>query len=196
MARERRKMEEINASSMADIAFLLLIFFLVTTTMNVDLGLPRLLPPMPKSDQKDEIQDYKERNVLLVRINRSDKLLVAGRPMDLSELKDKAKEFIANPQNSEELPEKKMVEVPLLGEMPVTKGVISLQNDRATTYKAYLAVQNELIAAYNELRNGLAMQHFGHPFDQLDGEEKRAIQKAIPQRISEAEPVGVKKKGR
>ncbi|PIE84178.1 MAG: biopolymer transporter ExbD [Bacteroidia bacterium] len=193
MARERRRMEEINASSMADIAFLLLIFFLVTTTMNTDLGLSRVLPRMPDKDHKEEIQDYKERNVLLVRINRSDRLLVAGRPMEISQLKEKAMEFIDNPQDSESLPEKKMTEVPLLGRVPVTKGVISLQNDRATTYGAYLEVQNELIAAYNELRDALAKRRFGQAFEQLDGEQKKAIQKAIPQRISEAEPVGIKK---
>ena len=126
----KRKMEEINASSMADIAFLLLIFFLVTTTMNVDTGLPRMLPPMPTKDQKEVTQDYQVRNVLLVRINRSDKLLVGGHPMDVSELRDKAKEFLLNPNNDPNLPEKVKKTIPLLGDMMVTAGVISLQNDR------------------------------------------------------------------
>ena len=183
----KRKMEEINASSMADIAFLLLIFFLVTTTMNVDTGLPRMLPPMPTKDQKEVTQDYQVRNVLLVRINRSDKLLVGGRPMD------KAKEFLLNPNNDPNLPEKVKKTIPLLGDMMVTAGVISLQNDRSTTYSAYLKVQNELIAAYNEVRDDLSRQRFGNIYDKLTEEQQKAIQTAIPQRISEAEPVEGKK---
>lgn len=187
----RKKMEEINASSMADIAFLLLIFFLVTTTMNVDTGLPRLLPPMPQKDQKDDSQDFNARNVLLVRINKSDKLLVGGKPLEIFQLKDKAIEFIENPQDDPNLPEKKIKNIDLIGPYPVTAGIISLQNDRSTTYQAYLQVQNELVAAYNEVRNKLARQKFGKPFDKLPDDEKKAIQKAIPQRISEAEPVEV-----
>ena len=189
----KRKMEEINASSMADIAFLLLIFFLVTTTMNVDTGLPRMLPPMPTKDQKEVTQDYQVRNVLLVRINRSDKLLVGGHPMDVSELRDKAKEFLLNPNNDPNLPEKVKKTIPLLGDMMVTAGVISLQNDRSTTYSAYLKVQNELIAAYNEVRDDLSRQRFGNIYDKLTEEKQKAIQTAIPQRISEAEPVEGKK---
>ena len=179
----KKKMQEINASSMADIAFLLLIFFLVTTTMNVDTGLPRMLPPMPQDAKQEKTEDVNERNVFLVRINQSDKLLVAGKPMDITQLREKAKEFIANPNDDPNLPEKSM-------KFPVSEGIISLQNSRQTTYKSYIAVQNELIAAYNELRDDLAMQKFGKRMDKLTDEQQKAIQKAIPQRISEAEPVG------
>ena len=189
----KKKMEEINASAMADIAFLLLIFFLVTTTMNVDTGLPRMLPPMPTKEYGVESTDYQVRNVPLVRINRSDKLLVGGRPMDVSELRDKAKEFLLNPNNDPNLPEKVKKNIPLLGDMMVTAGVISLQNDRSTTYSAYLKVQNELIAAYNEVRDDLSRQRFGNIYDKLTEEQQKAIQTAIPQRISEAEPVEGKK---
>lgn len=190
----KKKLQEINASSMADIAFLLLIFFLVTTTMNVDTGLPRMLPPMPQDAKQEKTEDVNERNVFLVRINQSDKLLVAGRPLDISQLRQKAKEFIANPNNDPTLPEKKDKEIELIGTYPVTEGVISLQNSRQTTYKSYIAVQNELVAAYNELRDELAMQKFGRRMDRLTEEQQKAIQKAIPQRISEAEPVGDKVK--
>lgn len=185
----KREVQEVNASSMADIAFLLLIFFLVSTSMNVDTGLPRMLPPMPHESQKEETMDYNVRNVLLVRINRSDRLLVQGKPLDIAMLRETAKEFISNPMNSPDLPEKVKRNIPELGEVMVTAGVISLQNDRATTYATYLQVQNELVAAYNELRNELSMQHFGMTFDKLSDERKDAIQTAIPQRISEAEPV-------
>ncbi len=189
----KKKMEEINASSMADIAFLLLIFFLVTTTMNVDTGLPRMLPPMPTKDQREVSQDYQVRNVLLVRINRSDKLLVGGRPMDVNQLREKAREFLLNPNNDPALPEKVKKNIPLLGDVMVTAGVISLQNDRSTTYSAYLKVQNELIAAYNEVRDDLSRQRFGKVYDKLNDEQQKAIQAAVPQRISEAEPVEGKK---
>ena len=187
-----RKMAEINASSMADIAFLLLIIFLVTTTMNVDTGLARMLPQMPQKDQKEETADVNIRNILLVRINRSDKLLVGGKPMDITQLRDKVKEFLVNPNDAPDLPEKQIKDIPLLGKIPVTAGVISLQNDRATTYSMYIQVQNELVAAYNELREALARQRFGNPYDKLNEDQKKAIQNAIPQRISEAEPVDKK----
>ena len=180
-----RKMAEINASSMADIAFLLLIFFLVTTTMNVDTGLARMLPQMPQKDQKEEAADVNIRNILLVRINRSDKLLVGGKPMDITQLRDKVKEFLVNPNDAPDLPEKQIKDIPLLGKIPVTAGVISLQNDRATTYSMYIQVQNEL-------REALARQRFGNPYDKLNEDQKKAIQNAIPQRISEAEPVDKK----
>lgn len=175
---------------MADIAFLLLIFFLVTTTMNVDTGLPRMLPQMPKDEKDEKIEEVNERNVFLVRINQSDKLLVAGQPLDITQLKDKAKEFLANPQDDPTLSEKTVKNIQLIGNYPVSEGIISLQNSRSTTYSMYLRVQNELVAAYNDLRNQLAKQKFGSLFESLTEEQQKAIQKAIPQRISEAEPVG------
>ncbi len=191
MAKKKRSVGEINASSMADIAFLLLIFFLVTTTMNVDTGLPRMLPPMPR--EKEEVdQDVNERNLLLVRINQSDRLMVGGTPIALSELRQKTREFLTNPNNDPNLPERKVKNIPLIGDYPVTEGVISLQNHRSTSYKTYLQVQNELVAALNELRNELSRQQFGKYFDKLSDDEKKAIQAAIPQRISEAEPVKAK----
>lgn len=188
MARE--EVGEINASSMADIAFLLLIFFLVTTTMNVDTGLPRMLPPMPQDAKQEKTEDVNVRNVFLVRINQSDKLLVAGKPLDVSQLREKTKEFIANPKDDPNLPEKRVKEIPLIGSYAVSEGIISLQNSRATSYDMYIQVQNELVAAYNELRDDLSRQYFGKVFDRLTSAEQKAIQTAIPQRISEAEPVG------
>lgn len=175
---------------MADIAFLLLIFFLVTTTMNVDTGLARMLPPMPE-DQEETEQDIKQRNILTVLISKSDRLLVDGMPMDVSMVREKTKEFISNPENDPELPEKEPTEIPLLGNVDVTKGVISLQNDRGTSYKMYMLVQNELVAAYNELRDEVARTEFGRPYDDLDEEKQDAVQKVYPQRISEAEPKSV-----
>jgi len=189
-----RKLPEYNASSLADIAFMLLIFFLVTTTMDVDSGLRRKLPqPMPPDQEAPP--PIKERNVFVVLVNAKDQLLVNGELMRVEDLREKAKEFMANPNNSEDLPEKKVEDIELLGPYEVTKGVISLRNDVGTTYGTYLAVQNELVGAVNDLRNELAKRKWGKPFDELDGDQQKAVKEAIPSKISEAEPkrVGGKK---
>ncbi|MFW6095592.1 MAG: ExbD/TolR family protein [Bacteroidota bacterium] len=189
----RKKVPEINGGPMADIAFLLLIFFLVATTMDIDTGLTRKMPPLPDEEeqQKDE-KRIKERNIFTVLINSNDRLLVDGEPMQLENLRDEAKEFIANPQNKENLPEKEVKEIPHFGEMEVSKNaVISLKNDRETSYKMYLQVQNELVAAYNELRDELANNQFGEDYDDLDKDKQDAVKEVYPQVISEAEPVKV-----
>ncbi len=190
----KRASPEINASSMADIAFLLLVFFLVTTTMDTSFGLMRKLPPPLLQDQPDP-PPIRDRNVFVVLANANDQLLVEGDLMDITELREAAKEFIANPMNKEELPEKKAVEVPFFGTYQVSKQVISLQNDNGTSYNLYIQIQNELAAAYNELRNELAISKFGVSYDELlkrgDEEKVKAIRKVYPQRISEAEPQDV-----
>lgn len=186
-----RKIPEVNASSTADIAFLLLIFFLMTSTMNVDTGLTRMLPPMPDPKQKQEGIEVKRRNIFTVLINKSDRLLVRGEPMEVSMLKEKTKEFIVNPNNNPNLSEFEEKDIPLIGKYRVSKGVVSLQNDRGTSYDMYMKVQNELVAAYNELRNELSTSMFGRPFNKLDKKEQEAISKAIPLKISEAEPKNV-----
>jgi biopolymer transport protein ExbD len=184
-----KKTPEIPSASMADIAFMLLIFFLVTTTMGTDSGMIRMLPPpVPPDQQENDDIKIKERNVFVVLINRNDQLLVEGQPMQINELKDKAKEFIENPADEINLPEKESVEIPLLGNVMVSKQVISLQNDRGTSYKMYIQAQDQLAAAYNELRNELSIRKFGKKFDDLDDEKQDAIKDVYPQRISEAEP--------
>jgi Biopolymer transport protein len=188
-----RKVEEINAGSMADIAFLLLIFFLMATTMNVDSGLSRLLPPMPDPHQKnnDDVQ-VKERNVFIVLVNKYDQLLVNGQPLDVHMLREKTKEFVNNPAENPNLSERKLEEIKGLGQWPVSKGVVSLQNDRGTSYEMYMMVQNELVAAYNELRDDFAKAKFGKKFDSLTQEEQDIVKDVYPQRISEAEPKNIK----
>ncbi len=188
---------EINAGSMADIAFLLLIFWLVTTTMDVDAGLARLLPPMPPDpiDQKDEPK-VNRRNIIEVRISKSDILYAAGAPMDLEVLKDRVKDFISNPTNDEHKPEKEIKQIEGLGAYPVSKAIISLQNDRGTSYEMYIKVQNELVKAYNELRDEFSMQQYGKKFASLSEDEQKVVKDVYAQRISEAEPrdIGGKKK--
>lgn len=175
---------------MADIAFLLLIFFLVTTTMDVDKGIVRRLPPPPNPDAKPP--DIKERNIFTILVNKNDRLMVEGEPGQLRNLREKVKIFISNPYNKETLPEKRMEQIDFLGEVPVSKGIISLKNDRGTSYDMYIRVQNELAAAFHELKNELAQEKFGIKYDELAKEEYiKAIDKAIPVAISEAEPENV-----
>lgn len=186
----KREVQEVNAGSMADIAFLLLIFFLVTTTMDTDTGLARLLPP-PVEEEPEDTPPIKERNVFTVLINSQNQLLVEGKPMEIRDLTEATKEFIVNPLDDENLPEKKEIEVDLLGVQEVTKGVISLQNDRDTEYQTYLMVQNELQRAYNELRDDFANRKFGKTYEELEKEEQKAVRSVFPQKISEAEPKNI-----
>ena len=188
-----RPVNEINAGSMADIAFLLLIFFLVTTTMDTDTGITRKLPPPPPEEMEDI--KVKERNIFKVLVNKNDRLLLNGKPGDISMLKVMAKEFLSNGDfrnefRPDDMPEKKEVDIPLLGgTIFISKGIISLKNDRGTSYDMYIQVQNELAAGIRELRNDLSNEYFGMRFDQLTDQDKiKAVQKACPMAISEAEP--------
>ena len=162
MARNRRGLPEINAGSMADIAFLLLIFFLVTTTMDQDTGIARKLPPMPEEEQ-EKPPEIKAKNIYVVLINSKNELLVEGEWTEISQLKEGAKTFINNngaDPSSSDSPE---------------KAIISLQNDRGTEYVTYIRVQNELAAAYNELRNDAALNKFGEQFNNLNKTQQKEI---------------------
>ena len=189
-----KKTPEINSSSTADMAFILLCFFLMTTTMDQDKGLQRRLPPMPDPNQQAQDQKVNRRNIIVVKINSADRLLAGTEPMDVSQLKDKIKEFLSNPLNDPNLPEKEEIEIEGFGPCMVSKGVISLQNDRGTSYQAYIAVQNELVKAVNELRDEFAMANFGKLYSKLNDDEAEVVRKAVPQNISEAEPKDVSKK--
>ena len=191
MARKKRTMPGVNATSTADIAFMLLIFFLTTTSMNTDKGLARRLPPPPDPNVKEQSDIIvKNRNILQVRINKDNALMVGSEFMEVSQLKEKAKEFIANPNDDANLPEKHVVNIPLLGgDCMITKNhVISVTNDVGTSYQAYIDVQNELVAAYNELRNELAKAKFGKEYVECSDDEQKAIRDFYIQKISEAEP--------
>ena len=186
---------------MADIAFLLLIFFLVATTMNTDTGLMRMLPPMPPENQQQEEIKVKERNLFLVLISGSGNIMagVLGKQeqIQLSQLKDMAKEFITNPMDDENLPEKVDREIDMADgskwTYPVSEGVVSLQTTRDTGYQAYIMVQNELTRAFNEVRDDVAQRKFGAKFSELNEDQRNAVSKAVPLKISEAEPRNVKK---
>ena len=170
-----RMQNEINAGSMADIAFLLLIFFLVTTTIVEDKGILVKLPPW--SEEEPDITKLKERNVYAVLVNAQNQLLVRNEPMRIEDLRENAKDFIWNPAKR-----------PDLSEAP-NKAIISLKNDRGTEYETYLAVYNELKGAYFELWNDAAQRKYGKDYsDDMDIAYRKAIQEEIPFVISEAEP--------
>ena len=189
-----RKTPGLNTQSTADIAFLLLCYFLMTSTMDQQSGLQRRLPPMPDQNQKTEDTKVNKRNIIIVKINSSDRLFAGDQLLDVSQLKDKIKEFITNPNNDPNLPEREMKNIEGYGEYPVSKGVISLQNDRGTSYRAYIAVQNELVKAINEGRDDCCKQNYGKAYTFLTEDQQKIVREAIPQNISEAEPKDVTKK--
>ncbi len=170
-----RLSNEINAGSMADIAFLLLIFFLVTTTIVEDKGITVKLPPWSEEDV--DPTKLNTRNVFSVLVNAQDQLLVRGEPADIKQLRERAKEFITNPQKRDDLAERP------------TKAIISLKNDRGTSYGTYLECYNELKAAYNELWDEEAKKLYGREYsDDMPFEQKKKIKGTIPFVLSEAEP--------
>ncbi|MBN1598089.1 MAG: biopolymer transporter ExbD [Bacteroidales bacterium] len=181
----QRHIQQINTSSMADIAFLLLIFFLVSTTMESDIGVMRKLPPLvPPAEAL-----VNDRNILVVLVNRNNELMVEGENVDIELLRETTREFILNKNNDIHLPVVEYKTFPIVGELPVTPDhVISLRSDRGTTYEMYIAVQNELVAAYNELRCEMAIENWNTPYKNLTKDMQDIINDIYPVRISEAEP--------
>ena len=185
----KREVQEINAGSMADIAFLLLIFFLVTTTMDSDTGLMRMLPPIQDQTVIPEDQQIKQRNILEVLVNKDNLLLVEGEIISFNQLRQITKDFIANVDEADDMPEMIDKEIPPFGIVRVPKNaVISLQNDIGTSYGIYIAVQNELLAARDELRDQLAFSTWGMAYDNLSEERQTAVDDYYKVPISEAEP--------
>jgi biopolymer transport protein ExbD len=192
MARNKKAIPEINAGSMADIAFLLLIFYLVTTTMDTDKGINRMLPPYDEELIEDP-PPIKERNIFTVLVNSSDQLLVEDEYLQISELRAKAMEFIDN--NGDGSCEYcDGYNISTSSDNP-DKAVVSLQNDRGTSYGMYVKVQNELVAAYEDLRERFAQEKYGRSYrtmdDEADADILKEIKLAYPQKISEAEPLNI-----
>ncbi|MDP2159756.1 MAG: biopolymer transporter ExbD [Flavobacterium sp.] len=195
----KRSAPEVNAGSMADIAFLLLIFFLVTTTIETDQGINRKLPPI--EDQQDP-PEIKMKNIFTVLVNKNDQLLVEYKVMELSELREAAIAFLDNGGDGS-CAYCKGAKDPASSDNP-DKAIISLQNDAETSYKAYISVQNELVAAYYFLRDRECKAKYGKTFRELEtmfedpktSESTRNkieplikdIQTMFPQKLSEAEP--------
>jgi biopolymer transport protein ExbD len=181
-----RKTPGLNTASSADIAFLLLTFFLLTSSINTEQGIPRRLPPPKDPNEQVTTVDINKRNILAVRVNFNDAIMVNEKIIGIFELKDLAKNFLANPTNDPELPLKEQKDIEGIGDFMVSKGVISLSNDQSTTYNMYVQVQNELQRAINELRDQVSLSYFGKKYDNLDTALQKSVQKAIPANISEA----------
>ena len=196
MASSKRKVPEVNSSSQADIAFSLLIFFLVATTMNVDTGLVRVLPPMPEENVEQKEVEVKERNLYLVFVNGSGSIMAGtegkAELVDIRNLTNLAKDFVLNPYDDPNYPEKidKEIDLPdgTKWVYPVSEGVISLQTANETPYQIYIMVQNELTRAFNEIRDEVANRKFGANFSELTEEQRKAVTTAVPLKVSEAEP--------
>jgi biopolymer transport protein ExbD len=182
-----RKTPAINAVQMADIAFILLIFFMMVTTMGSEFGMVRMLPPW--SDDQESV-DINERNIFVVNINQANIVGVRGVPTDIREIRAKTKEFFDLSRRGDNDPEKELRELDILGPTWVNKGaVVSLQNDRGTSYRIYMQVQNELTAAIRELRDEFCMQRFGTSFEDSTPEQQDVVgAQVFPVSISEAEP--------
>lgn len=175
MAKSKARMSnEINAGSMADIAFLLLIFFLVTTTIAEDKGILTKLPPW--SDEPPPEMKLNARNVYSILVNANNQLLVRGEQMDIKTLRENTKLFLSNPRNEDDKAESSR------------KAIVSLKNDRGTNYETYLEVYNELQAAYRELRDEYSLKNYGKKYDKLARDKRDIVRAEIPLVLSEAEP--------
>ena len=204
MARTKRKVPSLNGGSMADVSFLLLTFFLLVSNMDTDTGLARRLPEPPRDMENLQTIDVQRRNLLVVLVNLNNETMVqsqagvewyhnidelVGKGSKVS-LKDKVKEFVLNEANRSDLPElyEEDFGAPI-GIVPITGDhVVSLQNDATTSYSTYIAVQNEIVRAYNELRQSASLKYFNTDYANLTQEQKELIDKVYRQRISEAEP--------
>jgi len=205
----KRDIPEINAGSMADIAFLLLIFFLVTTTMDIDAGIPRKLPP--KQDKTQKPPDIKKRNAFIVNINKNGEILVSGggkeeRYLTVDQLKDEAKAFIDNGGgkgkngNPCDYCQGKRLET---SSVHPNRAVISIQSSRKTKHGVYVQVTNELVRAYNELREREAQKMYGESYEALKERAKKnpknealkkkleSVKERYPMLLSEAEPAKI-----
>ena len=169
----RRFQNEVNAGSMADIAFLLLIFFLVTTQIDTDKGIFVKLPYWEVDPPNVDIPSH---NVFSIKVNRENELLVEGKGGKISDLKNEIKHFIINPFS-----DSKLASAP-------NKAVVVLQNDRGTSYQTYLSVYNEIKSAYKELWEEEANRNYGKSFSELPKIAQLEIRKKIPSVISESEP--------
>ncbi len=198
----KRAAPEVNAGSMADIAFLLLIFFLVTTTIETDSGISRKLPPIPEENVEPPV--LKEKNIFVVELNKNNDLLVEETPMEIKDLREAAIKFLDNGGGAgdDACTYCRGAKDPSSSDNP-DKAVISLRNNRETNYATYIAVQNELVAAYTELRNREAQRLYNTSFVQMEKdltdvnyvgskeklkEKVKKIQALYPEKLSEAEP--------
>ena len=168
--RRRRDVPELNTTSTADISFMLLVFFLVTSSMDVDKGLGRKLSPLDDPQQQEQ-QDIRRSDVMQIRLDDADQLFVDEEPVTLRQLQQQVESFVASRQTP--------------------RHVIAVETGRKTSYNAYFEMQNAVVAAYHKLRELMARKQYGHSFEQCTPEEREAIVARYPLKISE----GIKEGG-
>lgn len=175
LKKRQRDDVEIEGSSMADIAFLLLVFFLVVTTIDVDTGIGLVLPPIPEDIEPPPIR---ERNMLRILVNAQGMVLLDDEPVSISEVQQRVMDFVANPAND-----------PDLSESP-EDAIVSIKTDRQTPYNVYIDMIDEVMGAYNTLRNQASMEQYGVPYSSLeeDSVQQEQIRELFPKQISIAEP--------
>ncbi len=201
MARRAKKTPGINGSSSADIAFMLLIFFLITTSMDTDKGLLRRLPPLAPKQQEEKQIEINERNIMRLLVNRQDQIVILKDKdiikISIDQLKDKAVEFIYNKKGVPTLSDMEVKDIPLLGgkvKVVISGYAISLKSEIESSYQTFINVQNELLRAYNEVWEQVAKDYLGKEFKDLTPEQQGAIKEAFPMHISEMPLSNLEKK--
>ena len=183
MNMSRRTISGVNAGSMADIAFLLLIFFLVTTTFEEDEGITGVIPK-PCPEGVDCSSEIPEKNIFTIRLNRNNELMANNEEITIDKLREDVKAFIDN-NGDQSCDYCNGMKNTKLSDSP-KKAVISIQTDREASYDRYIGIQNELVGAYYELRKDLSKTKFGKAVEDLTDEELKILQDSYPFRITEA----------
>lgn len=183
--RKRNNVPGLNTTSTADISFMLLIFFLVTSSMDATHGLPRQMP-QPESEVQQEQVAVKERNVMTLVLSADNQITCNGDVVLPSELVERVATFVDNATDDPSLPEKSERELHLLGLYKVSdRHVITIEAHRDASYSAYFDLQNAIVRGYTQLRNQLAEQRFHHSYAACTTTEREVIEMVYPQRISE-----------
>ena len=182
-ARKRRRVPGINTASIADISFTLLILFLVVTSMDDDNGMSRMLPPLATEQQPAAVT---QRNVLRIVVSPANVITINDDSLTIADVRKKVVEFVDNPHNDPNLPEKVQRDIYPLGKCMITENhVVQIEADRKSDYNTYFSIQHEIVAAYAQLRDSLAQQRFQKPYAQCNEEQRTAIRKYYPQKVSE-----------
>ena len=182
-ARKRRRVPGINTASIADISFTLLILFLVVTSMDDDNGMSRMLPPLATEQRPAAVT---QRNVLRIVVSPANVITINDDSLTIADVRKKVVEFVDNPHNDPNLPEKVQRDIYPLGKCMITENhVVQIEADRKSDYNTYFSIQHEIVAAYAQLRDSLAQQRFQKPYAQCNEEQRTAIRKYYPQKVSE-----------
>jgi biopolymer transport protein ExbD len=186
MRYQKRKIPQLNSSSTADIAFLLLIFFLITGSFDSLTGIYRKMSPEHAEEVLKKKRTIEERNYLSLAVDSDKRILYLDDVISFPELKTISKTFIENPNELDYLPQKESIDIPEIGIYPASsKHVIYLEIDREVSFQTYISVLNEILAAYNDLYNEAAQSIFHNSYEQLSTEKQEAIRKIYPIHIYE-----------